>query len=80
MLYLFVVLKLPIAAACLIIWWAVRQEAEPEEDSGGGGGKRRPHPPPRLPHAPRRGTHREAMPPSPPRTRSPVSRVREPLP
>jgi hypothetical protein len=79
MLYLFVVLKLPIVAACLIIWWAVRQETEPDEDSGGGGGRRRPHPAPKLPHAPRRGPHREAAPPSPARVRTMRTRTRVPL-
>ena len=59
MLYLFVFLKLPIIAACLLIWWAIRQEPD-YEDSDGGGGYRRPHPAPKLPHAPRRGPHREA--------------------
>jgi hypothetical protein len=79
MLYLFVVLKLPIVAACLIIWWAVRQETDADEDSGGGGGRRRPHPAPKLPHAPRRGPHREAAPPSPPRVRTMRARTRLPL-
>jgi hypothetical protein len=68
MLYLFVFLKLPIVAACWIIWWAIHQEPDHDE-SDGGGGKPRPHPAPVLPHAPRRGPHREATPPAPPRIR-----------
>jgi hypothetical protein len=78
MLYLFVFLKLPIVAACLLIWWAVRQEPEYEDD-GGGPGRRRPHPAPKLPHAPRRGPHREQALPAPPRVRTTGARAREPL-
>jgi hypothetical protein len=70
MLYLFVALKLPILAACYLIWWAVHQEPEEPDESEGGGGRPRPHPAPTLPHAPRRGPHHEAAPPSPPRVRS----------
>ena len=77
MLYLFVFLKLPIVAACLLIWWAIQQEPDYEE-SDGGGGFRRPHPAPKLPHAPRRGPHREAALPAPPRVRTVVARAREP--
>jgi hypothetical protein len=80
MLYLFVFLKLPIVAAGLIIWWAVRQQPDYSDDPGGPGpGRDRPHPPPTLPHAPRRGPHREQAPQSPPRVRSVVGRAREPL-
>jgi hypothetical protein len=79
MLYLFVFLKLPILAACYLIWWAVHQEPEYDEDQNGGGGKPRPHPAPTLPHAPRRGPHHEAAPPSPPRVRGVAARSREPL-
>jgi hypothetical protein len=69
MLWLFVALKVPVIAACWIIWWAVHQEPEYPEDSEGGGGRPRPHPAPTLPLAPRRGPHRVAAPPSPPRVR-----------
>jgi hypothetical protein len=79
MLYLFVFLKLPILAAGLIIWWAVRQQPDYSDDPGGGPGRDRPHPPPTLPHAPRRGPHRERAPQPPPRVRSVVARAREPL-
>ena len=81
MFYLFVVLKLPIVEAFLIIRWSFRQETEPDEDSGGGCGcgRRRPHPAPKLPHAPRRGPHREAAPPSPARVRTMRARTRLPL-
>ena len=63
MLYLFVALKLPILAAGYLIC---------------GGGKPRPHPAPTLPHAPRRGPHREPAPPSPPRVRNTRVQSREP--
>lgn len=69
MLYLFVALKIPVIAACWLIWWAVHQEPEYPEDSDGGGGRPRPHPAPVLPHAPRRGPHREPAPAAPPRVR-----------
>jgi hypothetical protein len=69
MLWLFVALKVPVIAACWIIWWAVHQEPEYPDDAGGGGGRPRPHPAPVLPHAPRRGPHREPAPAAPPRVR-----------
>jgi hypothetical protein len=79
MLYLFVALKLPILAACWIIWWAIHQEPEYPDSGDDGGGRPRPHPAPVLPHAPRRGPHRESPPAAPPRVRSVVGREREPL-
>ena len=74
---MFVALKVPILLAGGLIWWAVRQEPDDSEDSDGGGGRPRPHPAPKLPHAPRRGPHREAAPPSPPRVRTVAARARE---
>jgi hypothetical protein len=74
MLYLFVFLKLPIAALCWIVWWAVHQTDE--ESTDGSGGYRRPHPPPRLPRAPRRGPHGDGMPLPPPRVRPLRARAR----
>jgi hypothetical protein len=79
MLFLFVVLKLPILAACWLIWWAVKAEPDPSEDAGGedgGGTKRRPHPAPRLPRAPRRGPHGDPAPLPPPRVRPVRARAR----
>ena len=60
MLYLFVFLKLPIAAACYIVWWAVKQTTDTDDvtDDGGTAIPRRPHPHPhrpRRPRPPRRG-------------------------
>lgn len=68
MLYLFVFLKLPLAALCYIVWWAVHQTPD-EETTDGSSGYRRPHPPPRLPRKPRRGPHGDGMPLPPPRVR-----------
>ena len=56
MLYLFVFLKLPIAAACYIVWWAVKQTTDTDDVTNDGGTPipRRPHP--RRPRKPgRRG-------------------------
>ena len=78
MLYLFVALKLPILAAGYLIWWAVHQDPDYDDEPEGGGGKPRPHPAPTLPHAPRRGPHREPAPPSPPRVRKTRVQSREP--
>jgi hypothetical protein len=78
MFYLFVALKLPIVAAGLIVWWAVRQVPEHDEVPEGddGGTKVRPHPPRRLPRAPRRGPHGDPLPPPPPRVRRVTARAR----
>jgi hypothetical protein len=78
MLYLFVFLKLPVIALCWLLWWAIKQEPGYEDSDGGGGGRRRPHPVPKLPHAPRRGPHRDPAPPSPARVRTVSVRAREP--
>ena len=56
MLYLFVFLKLPIAAACYIVWWAVKQTTDTDDVTNDGGTPipRRPHPRrPRKPRPPR---------------------------
>jgi hypothetical protein len=76
MLWMFVALKVPIVLAGALIWWAVRAEPDRSEDSEDGGSRRRPHPAPKLPHAPRRGPHREAAPASPPRVRRVNARAR----
>jgi hypothetical protein len=88
MLWLFLGLKIPLLAACWLVWWAIRQEPEPDDDprpNGDGGQRVRPaardprHPRPKLPHAPRRGPHAEAPPPSPPRVRPVDARARSKL-
>ena len=67
MVYLFLVLKIPIALAAWIVWWAVRAVPDPAEDGPGDGGiGTRPHPPARLPRAPRRGPHHGDPHPAPP--------------
>lgn len=73
-LWLFLALKIPVAAALLLIWWAVKEPepaTAPEEDEGG---SRRPDPHrgPHLPKPPRRGPHSEQPLPSPPRVRTVV--------
>ena len=72
MLYLFVALKIPIAAAIYLVWWAVKQEPDPDEDARDDGGtKKRLHPvPKRGPRPPRRDPHGAPEPPSPPRVRT----------
>lgn len=68
--YMFVILKIPVAAAIWLVWWASREpEAAPESGGGGGGGGRRDHPRPRPPRPPRRGPHAEPAPRAPSRIR-----------
>jgi hypothetical protein len=71
-LWLFLALKIPVAAALVLVWWAVREPeptAMPEEDDGG---SRRPDPHrgPQLPKPPRRGPHSDQPLPAPPRVRT----------
>jgi hypothetical protein len=70
-IWMFVVLKIPIAAALVLIWYAIR-EPEPvvDEDSDGGGSDRSPDPRTFNPRPPRRGPHGNPVPVSPPRTRT----------
>ena len=77
MLYLFVALKIPIAALCWIVWWAVHQTPETTEERGDGGTKRRPHPPRPLPRTPRRGPHGDPAPLPPARVRVVTARARQ---
>ena len=69
-IWMFVVLKIPIAAALWLIWYAI-QEPEPVEDEEppGGGSDREPEHGPRAPRPPRRGPHAVPSPPSPARVR-----------
>jgi hypothetical protein len=78
MIWIFFVLKIPLLALCWLVWWAIKQEPEVDEPGAGGdGGQRtRPHPPPTLPHLPRRGPHHAAALPSPPRVRRVIARGR----
>lgn len=71
-MWLMVVLKIPIGMLLYICWWAVRAEVpEPEAPPEDGGNDRRPGSP--VCRGPRpRGPHGEAMPPAPPRTRTPA--------
>lgn len=79
-IWMFVVLKIPIAALLWLVWWAVREPEPPvETDRGEGGSKRpnRPHPPkPTRPN--RRGPHEGAPLPAPPRVRTHAVGLPEP--
>lgn len=57
-LWMFLVLKIPIAAALVLIWWAIK-EPEPAAGEDGDGGLRDPghRPQPRLPGPRGRGPH-----------------------
>jgi hypothetical protein len=71
-IWMFVVLKIPIAALLMLVWWAVREPEPPvlaDEDEGGSKRPNRPHPP-QVPRPPRRGPGHGADLPSPPRVRT----------
>jgi len=71
-IWMFLVLKIPIAAALWLIWWAVR-EPEPDsvpDDHADGGPKRHQPPSPWGPRSPRRGPHTGVAPPAPRRMRT----------
>jgi hypothetical protein len=73
-IWMFVVLKVPIAALLALVWWAVR-EPEPvlDVDEDDGGSRRpEPHRGPRAPRPPRRGPHAGDPPPPPRRVRTPA--------
>ncbi len=76
MLFLFIGLKLPLAALIWLVWWAIHNVDEPAEPPAGGGGPRRHHPHPPLPRHPRRGPHGERAPLPPPRVRKVSARAR----
>ena len=72
-LWLFLVLKIPLAACLWLIWWAVRAVPEPADeppvDDEGGRGPDHPRGPLR-PRPPRRGPHADPLPPAPRRVRA----------
>ena len=59
MIFMGLVLKIPVVAACWLLWWAIRSEPDvaeaPEEDDGGQ--RRRYRRQPKRPSGPRRGPH-----------------------
>jgi hypothetical protein len=70
--WMFVVLKIPIAALLWLVWWAVK-EPDPVtggEDEGGSRRPARPHGPRTPPRPPRRGPRHGASLPAPPRVRT----------
>jgi hypothetical protein len=66
-LWMFVVLKIPIAALLWLVWWAIK-EPEPvvDDDQEGGGSDRHHHRRPRHPRPPRRGGPHGLPTPTPP--------------
>ncbi len=59
-IFMGVILKIPVLAACWLIWHAVRAEPDPVEGSEDAGEKRgrfRREPKPKRPRGPRRGPH-----------------------
>ena len=60
MIFMGLVLKIPVAAACWLIWHAIRAEPDPvttEDDGGGGRQPRHFRREPKRPRDPRRGPH-----------------------
>lgn len=59
MIFMGLVLKIPVAAACWLIWHAIRSEPEPASSEDGGGNQPNRHfrREPRRPRGPRRGPH-----------------------
>jgi hypothetical protein len=68
MIFMGLILKIPVAAACWLIWHAVRSEPEPASSSDSGDGNQ-PHRDfrrePRHPRGPRRGPHAPGAAPLP---------------
>ena len=60
-IFMGLILKIPVAAACWLIWYAVRSTPDPvegtEESGGGERGRFRRQPKPKHPRGPRRGPH-----------------------
>jgi len=60
-IFMGLILKIPVAAACWLIWHAVRSEPDPvegaEESEDPGRGRFRRDPKPKRPRGPRRGPH-----------------------
>ena len=56
MIFMGLILKIPIIAACWLLWWAIRSEPEPAEAPDEDGGQRRRYRrQPKRPSGPRRG-------------------------
>jgi hypothetical protein len=70
-IWMFLVLKIPIAALLWLVWWAIKEPEPVGADEEDGGSKRpdRPHGP-RPSRPPRRGPHDGLPLPSPPRVRT----------
>lgn len=60
MIFMGLILKIPVAAACWLIWYAIRAEPDPTTSEDGGGDGRQPRHfrrAPKRPRDPRRGPH-----------------------
>ena len=60
MIFMGLILKIPVAAACWLIWHAIRAEPDPVTSEDGGGEGRQPRHfrrSPKRPRGPRRGPH-----------------------
>jgi len=59
MIFMGLILKIPVAAACWLIWHAIRSEPEPASSEDGGSDQTHRHfrREPRRPRGPRRGPH-----------------------
>lgn len=59
MIFMGLILKIPVVAACWLLWWAFRSEPDPVEagEDEGGNQPRRFRREPKRPRDPRRGPH-----------------------
>lgn len=71
-LWMFIVLKIPIAALLWLVWWAAKEPEPVGADEDDGGGSKQPGRPhgPQLPRPPRRRPDHSAPLPAPPRVRT----------
>jgi hypothetical protein len=79
--WMFVVLKIPIAALLWLVWWAAKAPDPPvavDEDDGGSKRPDRPHGPLAPPRPPRRPDHGAPL-PAPPRVRTRAVAPRSPV-
>ena len=70
-IWMFVVLKIPLAALLWLVWWAVKEPEPPVAVDEGEGGSKQPDRPhgPKPSRPPRRGPGHGASPPAPARVR-----------
>jgi hypothetical protein len=81
LIFMGLILKIPVLAACWLIWHAVRAEPETvegSEESGEERGRLRREPKPKRPRGPRRGPHAPDALPLPCPVESDALRIRRP--